>query len=182
MKKVLLIFSTILIIFTGCEDKKDIDDKKIKNNNTPKIKIIEGKDKIKNENPFITYDLDGNKKIKVSPDGVETDLTKEIGALSTIRNSYENLNNRILAKTLSKNYIVKCSACHDDYANGVIGPSLIQKSEKEITNMIKAYKNKTKVNELMKYLVSQMDDEEIKSLAKEISNLNKEVQRQKNEN
>ncbi len=92
------------------------------------------------------------------------------------------MNNRILAKTLSKNYIVKCSACHDDYANGVIGPSLIQKSEEEITNMIKAYKNKTKVNELMKYLVSQMKDEEIKSLAKEISNLNKEVQRQKNEN
>lgn len=86
-----------------------------------------------------------------------------------------------MSKSLSKNYIVKCSACHDDYANGVVGPSLIEKSEKEISDMIKAYRAKTKVNELMKYLVSQMDDKEIESLAKEISNLNKEIQRQKDE-
>ncbi|RXI44835.1 hypothetical protein CRU99_04465 [Malaciobacter mytili] len=180
--KYLLFLITLVFLFSGCEEKQTKETTTTQAvEQTPKIKIIEGAEKIKEENPFITYDLDGNKKVSISPDGVETNLTKEIAALATIKNNYERLNTAILSKSLSKNYIVKCSACHDDYANGVVGPSLIEKSEKEISDMIKAYRAKTKVNELMKYLVSQMDDKEIESLAKEISNLNKEIQRQKDE-
>jgi cytochrome c553 len=82
---------------------------------------------------------------------------------------------------LSKNYIVKCSACHDDYANGVVGPSLLHKSAEDIANKIKAYKNLTQANVLMKYLVSQMDDAEINALAQEIANLNKEIMEAKHE-
>jgi cytochrome c553 len=63
----------------------------------------------------------------------------------------------------------------------VVGPSLLHKSADEIADKIKAYKNLTQVNVLMKYLVSQMDDEEIESLAKEIAQLNKELMEAKNE-
>ncbi|MEW6551278.1 MAG: hypothetical protein AB1389_04030 [Campylobacterota bacterium] len=188
-----LIFLTCLIfIFGGCQDKESNDttnNAKSENtatdnanqSNSPKITVTEGVTNIEKDNPFVTYDLDGNRVVKLAPDGEETALTKEIGALATIRNNYERLNAKILSKRLSKNYILKCSACHDDYANGVIGPSLLDKNAKEISDMIKAYRSKTKANVLMKDLVSKMEDAEIESLADEISKLNKEVTEAKNE-
>lgn len=184
--KYFIFVSTLVFILTGCgeketkeETKKEVTATKQVFQSTPEIKIVENATIIEKESPFVKYDMDGNRVVKIAPDGEETALTKQIGALATIRNNYENLNAKILSQRLSKNYIVKCSACHDDYANGVIGPSLLDKSAQEIADMIKAYKNLTKVNVLMKYLVSQMDDEEIQSLANEIANLNKEVRESK---
>ena len=57
--------------------------------------------------------------------------------LISIKNSYEKLNAKILSQRLSKNYMQKCSACHDNYANGVIGPSLLDKNEDDIFQAIK---------------------------------------------
>lgn len=179
--KRLLFTLFILISFTACEDKnseKGLSESNIeeKIDNSSRILVTTTESvQIEKDNPFITYDLDGNRVVRISPDGEETPLTKELGALISIKNSYEKLNSKILAQRLSKNYIVKCSSCHDNYANGVIGPSLLDKSENQIFDMIKAYQNKTKVNVLMKDLISKMQDDEIKSLASEIANLNKEL-------
>jgi cytochrome c553 len=176
MKKILCNLSIALILFSGC-DSKDETAKEAKANvaEVPKITIHESGTKIETDNPLIHYDIDGNRQVRISPDGVETPLTRQIGAIATIRNNYENLNAKLLSQRLSKNYIVKCSACHDDYANGVIGPSLLTKSADDIYNMIEAYRHKTKVNELMKYLVMQMGEEEIRQLANEIAEFNKEI-------
>ena len=96
-----------------------------------------------------------------------------------VRNPYEKINLQLLKGRLSKNFILKCSACHDDYANGIIGPSLLQKNKDEIYTMIRAYKHKEKVNVLMKDLVLQMSDEEIMSLAKEIDEFNEQFRSKK---
>lgn len=188
MKKV-FISLTIAFLFIACSDNKD--DKKAANEikaeqkkedgsvTIPKITVTENSTNIEKENPFISYDLDGNRVVRVSPDGSETPLTKELGALISIKNNYEKLNAKILAQRLSKNYIQKCSACHDNYANGVIGPSLLNKNENEIFQAIKVYQTGEKKNILMKHLISQMPDEEIRSLASEIAELNKEVKENK---
>lgn len=183
MKIVLSLVCAALIFLAGCDSKDENQvqkqpqaaPKKEGTLQTPSIVIHETGTQIEEDNPLVQYDIDGNRKIRVSPDGVETPLTKQIGAFSSIKNNYENLNAKLLAQKLSKNYIVKCSACHDDYANGVIGPSLLTKSADDIYNMIEEYRRKTKVNELMKYLVSQMDDAEIRALADEIAEFNKEI-------
>ena len=140
-----------------------------------RINITENKTVIEKDNPFISYDYDGNRVVKISPSGEETALTKELGALISIKNSYEKLNAKILSQRLSKNYIQKCSACHDNYANGVIGPSLLDKNEDDIFQAIKVYQTGEKKNVFMKDLISKMADEEIRSLANEIAQLNKEV-------
>lgn len=172
-----LVFLITLIFLVGCEKKEDI---KKESSETPKataqsINVVENATKIEKENAFVTYDINGNKIVNIAPEGEESATTKEIGALATIRTSYEAVNSNLISMNLSKNYIVKCSACHDDYANGVVGPSLLHKSAQEIADKIRAYKDLTQVNVLMKYLVSQMDEAEIKSLAEEIAKLNKEI-------
>lgn len=178
-----LVFLITLLFLVGCEQKEDV---KKESSTTPKataqsINVVENATKIEKENAFVTYDINGNKIVNIAPVGEETPTTKEIGALATIRTSYEAVNSNLISMNLSKNYIVKCSACHDDYANGVVGPSLLHKSAEDIANKIKAYKNLTQVNVLMKYLVSQMDDTEINALAQEIANLNKEIMEAKHE-
>ena len=78
----------------------------------------------------------------------------------------------MLVKQLSKNFIIKCSACHNDYANGVIGPSLLGKDSDYIFDKIAAFKTGAKKKVLMEGLISQMDDKEIRELANEINQFN----------
>ena len=73
--------------------------------------------------------------------------------------------------------MVKCSACHDDYANGIIGPSLLSKDSIYIYQTIMKYKKGEKENVLMKELVKNIDDKEIKSLANEIHTFNQEIKK-----
>lgn len=178
MKKIFisLIIASLFIACSDNKEEKQVDKEETKQvSSKPKIKVTENSTSIEKENPFISYDLDGNRVVRISPDGEETPITKELGALISIRNNYEKLNAKILAQRLSKNYMQKCSACHDNYANGVIGPSLLDKNEDQIFDAIKIYQTGEKKNVLMKYLISQMPDSEIRSLASEIAKLNKEV-------
>ena len=69
----------------------------------------------------------------------------------------------------------KCSACHDNYANGVIGPSLLDKNEDDIFQAIKVYQTGEKKKCIYERFDFKMADEEIRSLANEIAQLNKEV-------
>lgn len=128
---------------------------------------------------FVTYNLEGERIVRLSPDGEDNTTTRQIGAVVTIKNQYDNLSTEMLKKKLSQNFIRKCSACHNHYANGIIGPSLLTKSEKEISDMIGAYRAGTKKNVLMVQLVRQMEDKEINALAKEIAEFNKEVREKK---
>lgn len=177
--KALLVGACVVAFFLGGCDSKEAEstDAKVAQaiQDTPSITVHASGTKIEADNPLVRYDIDGNQHIRISPDGVETPLTKQIGAIVTIKNNYENLNAKLLSQRLSRNYILKCSACHDDYANGVVGPSLLTKSADDIYTMIEAYRHKTKVNELMKYLVMQMEEAEIRALAEEIAEFNKEI-------
>ena len=78
----------------------------------------------------------------------------------------------MIVNNLSKKYILKCSACHNDYANGIIGPSLLGRDADYIFNKIAQFKNGEKTNVLMRDLINRMSDEEIKELADEIYQFN----------
>ena len=86
----------------------------------------------------------------------------------------------MLARQLSKKFIVKCSACHNDYANGVIGPSLLGKDSDFIFNAIMKFKSGEKENVLMTDLIKMMDDKEIKAMADEIYQFNVELEKMRN--
>lgn len=129
-----------------------------------------------NTNRFIGYDTKGEYIIRYAPDGEETPESKNVAPHVVIRNTpYASIHKSLLSKRLSKNFIVKCSACHDDYANGVIGPPLLTKTGDEVYEMIVRYKTEKEVNVLMKRLVQKMDDKEIRDLANEIAQFNKEI-------
>lgn len=181
MKQIITALTAVLLL-AGCMDKKEEHDNKDKQQlEKPKeeIKVKSSNNEIIDDNPLYQYDIDGNRVLRLAYDGAETQTTKQLAGLITVKNSYENLSADILSKTMSKNFIVKCSACHNKYANGVVGPSLLDKSAQEISNMIESYRQGSEKNILMQYLVSQMDKEEIDALANEIASLNKQVRESK---
>ncbi|MDR2080973.1 MAG: hypothetical protein LBP54_03695 [Campylobacteraceae bacterium] len=171
----LLILTAAAFLLAGCNDKKEP-----RQSNEGSIKITDGAFEVSKYNIPVNYDMSGNKKINLSLEGEESALTRQLGAMASVRNNYDKVQKELLAKRLGKNYFLKCSACHDDYANGVIGPSLLTKSSDEIFDMIEAYKTSSKNNVLMQYLVSQMNKSEIRALADEIAAFNKEVREGKN--
>jgi len=118
-----------------------------------------------------------NKEKNATDTSSQAKTRTTIDAYLHIKSPYEKVRITLMIKRLSKNYIIKCSACHDDYANGVIGPSLLDKNATYIYEHIVAFKTGTKKNVFMKELVNQMDDAEIKGLAEEIANFNKEIRK-----
>ena len=102
-----------------------------------------------------------------------------LDAYKSIRQPSQAINMLILQQMkahLSKNYILHCSACHSNYADGIIGPSLLTKNKKFIYNRLIAFKTGTKKNVLMKQLVDQLSNKKLKALASEIAQFNKKVQ------
>ena len=118
-----------------------------------------------------------NKEKNASYNSEESKVRTTIDAYLNIKSPYERVRITMMIKRLSKDYIVKCSPCHDDYANGVIGPSLLDKNGTFIYDRIQAFKSGKKKNPLMKELVSQIDDAKLKALADEIANFNKEIRK-----
>ena len=100
--------------------------------------------------------------------------TKTDAALH-IRSPYEKIKISLMVRKLSKKFIVKCSACHNDYANGIIGPSLLSKTADEILQNIKEFKTGEKSNPLMSDLIKLMSDDEINEIANEIYEFNKKI-------
>jgi len=92
-----------------------------------------------------------------------------------VRSPYEKIQISMLVKKMSIKFMVKCSACHDDYANGVIGPSLLGKSSDEIFSAIDDFKSGKKSNVLMDDLINMMSEDEIRTLADEIYNFNEKI-------
>ncbi|ARR01082.1 monoheme c-type cytochrome [Campylobacter porcelli] len=175
-KSIILLLSAM--IFLGCQNEQNPKNQP-QEQSTTSITIKKGDKTAQNRaDNWVVYDIDGAKNIKFGV-GESNQTTKSIGAIALTRAPLQSINKALLKGQLSKNFITKCSACHDDYANGIIGPSLLDKSNEQIYNMIIAYRTKTKTNILMSDLVKAMSDKEIKDIANEISEFNKQFRSQK---
>lgn len=185
IKNLSLILSIILLTFlTGCSN--DSKDKEQKNKTTskevaaPKIEIVKNENahmikvesKAVDENQSQSYYYDYNKK-KV--DNQETKTRTALDANLHVKSPYDEVRVSLLVKKLSKEFIVKCSACHNDYANGIIGPSLLGKDADFIYGAIAKFKTGEEENILMTDLIKKMSDKQIRALANEISDFNEQV-------
>lgn len=195
IKKILLSTAVILLVL-GCGDKKEeekkISSQKVETQAPLKIEVVENKNskeiKVKekevknnkNETYYFNYNgvkskYDLNSKPANEDAAVRATPRTNIDANMHVRSPYEKVKISLLVKRLSKEFIVKCSACHNDYANGVIGPSLLDKDSDFIFNRIMKFKDNKDANVLMTGLVNRMSVEEIKRIADEIYEFNKEV-------
>ncbi|WP_246032256.1 c-type cytochrome [Sulfurimonas crateris] len=152
----------------------------IENKNALAVKVEEKKhDKNQSKSYYYDYNIQSEYDLNSIPANedasVRTKPRTAVDANIYVRSPYENVQVSMLVKQLSKEFIVKCSACHNDYANGVIGPSLLGKDSGYIFNKIAEFKKDSSKNVLMNGLISQMDDEEIRKLANEIYEFNKMI-------
>ncbi|WP_086232540.1 c-type cytochrome [Campylobacter devanensis] len=179
-KSITIILSAI--IFLGCSNQtnsKNDPQESNKTATTNSITIKKGSSANQTKSDeWVVYDIDGKKNIKFGI-GESNETTKSIGAIAFTRPPLQSINKALLKGQLSKNFITKCSACHDDYANGIIGPSLLDKTSEQIYDMIIAYRTKTKANVLMADLVKSMDDKEVADIANEISQFNEQFRSKK---
>jgi len=188
------IFSlTILALLVGCGDDKQKPKEATKAEDTPKIEIVENtnaheikvedkkRDKNQSKSYYYDYGVKSNYDLKSQPANPNAEVKVRprtvVEAFLHIRSPYEHVEVELLVKRLSKNFRTKCSACHSDYANGVIGPSLIGRDSDYIYGKIMDFKNGNKSNPLMSDLIKMMSDDEIRAMANEIYEFNKEVKR-----
>ena len=192
----------VLSIFTGCSDSES--NKKspstetdtasspiievVKNKNAHEIKVQE-KEKaaleLKNGKAFYyDYNIKSAYNQNAQPANVDASVRIKprtaIEANMNIRSPYEEIQVSLLVRKMSKKFIVKCSACHNDYANGIIGPSLLGKDTEYIYNKIADFKSGKKSNPLMNDLINMMNDDEIKEMANEIYKFNQEITQMRN--
>ena len=184
----IFIASTILFFtfLTGCSDSAD-DKSASKGNITaskstaaPQIEIIKNKNAKEIKVASKTAEKDQSKSYYYNynnKSAVNEEQKTAIDANMNIRSPYEELKVSLLVRKMSKEFIVKCSACHNDYANGIIGPSLLGKSSDYIYDAIAKFKTGKKKNVLMTDLINMMDDKEIRKLADEIFEFNKEIKK-----
>lgn len=191
MKKYLFISLMILLTFNACSDsKKEKNSSSVDINvstQVGKIEVVEN-DHFKEEKVHVKKDdsnesknfyYDYHQETKAHAQSEEESNYTPLGAVLKARSPYEHVEVGLLVNQLSKNFMVKCSACHNHYANGIIGPSLLSKDSAYIFKTISQYKTGEKQNVLMKELIAQMDDKEIKALADEIYTFNQEVKKLK---
>ncbi len=190
MKKKKKVLSTgvfvAALLMGGCSEKKEENDKANEQSRsqtaTPKIEVVAGENKIKveekkdkqlqSENAQSYY---YSYKDKQEPSS-SSQHRSSVDAYTHIRSPYERVQISLISKQLSKKFRIRCSPCHDDYANGVIGPSLLGKSADYIYNKIIAFKTGKKDNPLMSELIKPMSEEEIKEIANEIYSFNQLTQ------
>ena len=155
----------------------------VESSNAKVIKVEEKEKVISKNGQKDKYYYDYNIKSEYDPNSkpanedasIRTKPRTAIEANMNVRSPYEKVQISMLVKKLSIKFMVKCSACHDDYANGVIGPSLLGKSSDEIFSSIADFKSGKKSNVLMDDLIKMMSEDEIRTLADEIYNFNEEI-------
>ena len=198
-KKLYILASSLVffVLLAGCgEDKKEKTTSEItKGNHTPQIEIVSNKnakeikvkekkvDKTQSKSYYYDYNIkseyDPNAKPANEDASVRAKPRTNVDANMNIRSPYEKIQISLLVKKLSLTFRVKCSACHDDYANGVIGPSLLTRDSDYIYKKIAEFKSGKKSNPLMTDLIHMMSDEEIRTLANEIYEFNKQIKEMK---
>ena len=186
----------LTVFLTGCGEDKKEDTKKeqsniskieqaakievVSNKNAKEIKVKEKKrDKSQDKSYYYDYDIkseyDPNARPANKDAAVRAKPRTAIDANMNIRSPYEKVQMSMLVGELSKTFRVKCSACHDDYANGIIGPSLLSRDSDYIYGKIADFKSGKKSNPLMNDLIKMMSDEEIRTLANEIYVFNQAI-------
>ncbi len=152
----------------------------VANKNVKEIKVKEKTtDKAQSKSYYYDYNIKSEYDEHARPANVDAAVRAKprtaIDANMNVRSPYEEIQISLLVRKLSKKFIVKCSACHNDYANGVIGPSLLGKNSDEIFDSIAAFKSGEKKNVLMTDLINMMDEAEIRALADEIYAFNEKI-------
>jgi cytochrome c553 len=185
------------VLLTGCSDDKSRADAAqkesssvaaageieiVKNENAGEIKVKEKEtDQAQSKSYYYDYNIKSEYDENAVPENDDASVRAKprtaIDANMNVRSPYEEVQVSLLVRKLSKNFIVKCSACHNDYANGIIGPSLLGRDSDFIFNSIMKFKRGEKVNVLMTDLVKMMDENEIRGLADEIYQFNEEIKK-----
>jgi len=205
-KKSFFIASTFLIVvgFSACGDKKESNEKSdvtvssisksapeievVENTNEYALKVKankEDKGKSTNKNSFY-YDYGEKSEYDQNAQPANKDASVRVrprtvlDAQMHIRSPYERVQISLLSRQLSPIFRLKCSACHDDYANGVLGPSLLGHNADYIYNKIIAFKTGKKKNVFMKDLIHNMSDKEIRAVAQDIYTFNLQIQKIRN--
>ncbi len=190
--KILALSILFVASIIGCDESSEKLDKSINATaNTPQIEIVQNPNakeiKVK-EKPIKT---DGDKSfyydygVKSEYNPNEQPANKDasvrikprtvIDANMHIRSPYDAVHISMLSQKLSLKFRIKCSACHDDYANGIIGPSLLTRDADYIYNKIADFKSGKKSNPLMTDLINMMSDKEIREIADEIYIFNQKI-------
>jgi len=169
-----------MFLLNGCGDEKVKEDSPqvqngqnivVTENAVPQLK----KSDTSKENSgqfYYSYNQEKKGEINVSK---ETKIRTELDAYRDIKSPYERVQITLMIQQLSPDYRLLCSACHDDYANGVIGPALLDKNATEIFETIMAFKSGQKNNPLMKELVHNIAQKRLQNIAEEIERFNKEI-------
>ena len=207
-RKSFLIASAFLVIagFSACGDKKESDEKSDVSGSSisksaPKIEVVANTDeyalKVKsnkkemekgksaNKNSFY-YDYGEKSEYDQNAQPANKDASVRVrprtvlDAQMHIRSPYERVQISLLSTQLSPTFRLKCSACHDDYANGVLGPSLLGRDADYIYNKIIAFKTGKKQNVFMTDLIHNMSNQQIRAIAQDIYNFNLQIQKIRN--
>jgi len=198
--KILLLASSVLLLtsFSGCGEKQDKESaQNIKtasqnaplievthNDNAKEIKVAQKTaDANQSKSYYLGYNINSEYDENAQPANkdaaVRVKPRTSVDANMHVRSPYEKIQVSLLVRKMSKKFIVKCSACHNDYANGIIGPSLLNKDAETIFNKIAEFKSGAKSNPLMSDLVKMMSEDEIREMAQEIYKFNQEIQSMK---
>ncbi len=186
-----------LLAFSACSDDKAQESKEVAkemgaesieivaNDHAKEIKVQEKKrDNNQSKSYYYDYNVesayDQNSKPANEDASVRVKPRTAVEANMNVRSPYEEIQVSLMARNLSKKFIVKCSACHNDYANGVVGPSLLGRDADFVYNSIQKFKSGEKKNVLMTDLINMMDDKEIREISDEIYEFNLELEKMRN--
>ena len=183
----------LLVLITGCGEEKAKEVSKaqskevqagkievLSNENAREIKVkTKDVDKNQSKSYYYDYNIKSEYDPKAMPANKDASVRVKprtvVDANIHVRSPYEKVQVSMMVQKLSKTFRVKCSACHDDYANGIIGPSLLSRDSDYIFNQIADFKTGKKSNPLMDGLIKQMSEEEIRTLADEIYEFNQAI-------
>jgi len=194
---------TLITAFSGCSDSSEEKTTEKQNTqtsqSTPKIEVVQNENaqEIKVEEKTKTaiqrkdgkayyYDYNIKSEYNQNSQPANSDASvrvkprTSIEANMNVRSPYEKIEISLLVRKMSKKFIVKCSACHNDYANGIIGPSLLGKDANYIFNKIADFKTGKKSNPLMNDLIKMMSDDEIREMADDVYKFNQEIENIRN--
>jgi len=169
----------VLVLLGGCSDKEKGSPDEVTSASgivvtEGAVKTLKKSDGSKENSGQFYYSY--NKEKGNSDYNAETSKVRtQLDAYRAIRSPYERVQITLMIKQLSPDYRLLCSACHDDYANGVIGPALLDKNATYIYDSIMAFKTGQKENALMKELVNRIGEERLQAISKEIERFNREI-------
>jgi len=188
----LFLLGSLFFLFVGCGNEAKDTSKATQTAQAPKIEIVANKNSkeikvAKRDDDLnstfykgmtsdeLTHSYNSQSQPANKDASVRIKPRTVVDANMHIRSPYEDVEIGLLVGELSKNFRVKCSACHSDYANGVIGPSLLGKTSDEIFGAIADFKSGKKSNPLMDGLIDHMEDSEIREIADEIYRFNQKL-------